>query len=71
MIFIIHIIDNQKMCIRDSHESFHYTRYDSFLNAGLLRDPAYDVSLCHIPVSYTHLDVYKRQVISFSFIGSL
>ncbi len=41
------------------HESFHYTRYDSFLNAGLLRDPAYDVSLCHILIVYRFIMIYS------------
>lgn len=41
------------------HESFHYTRYDSFLNAGLLRDPAYDVRLCHILIVYRFIMIHS------------
>ena len=29
------------------------------------------ITLSHEPVSYTHLDVYKRQLFSLSFVGPI
>ena len=51
-----------KMCIRDSHHSGDAGRSGG--GAELCPRAAERRDLCHrlLPVSYTHLDVYKRQV---------
>ena len=60
------------MCIRDRERTGYrqeYTasadamgdKYDVFSSFGYLNEKGYIIA-----VSYTHLDVYKRQVLSFS-----
>ena len=50
-------MESGEMCIRDSHIGGH-------IGQSILVCKSPDNSLLHIlaPVSYTHLDVYKRQV---------
>ena len=57
------------MCIRDSHYqmgyqmvAYGYDRYGGEIWDKTLR---YGVRNAYMPVSYTHLDVYKRQCLAF------
>ena len=54
------------MCIRDSYPPvyFWYGRDDLTLN--LLCWPLQGPALSKAPVSYTHLDVYKRQALEMT-----
>ena len=50
------------MCIRDSAGSTHIEGLQKFVvEKGLDVGFAYDGDADRCPVSYTHLDVYKRQ----------
>ena len=48
------------MCIRDRYK----TSLQTFINAmaGLEKPTKGEINIGGIPVSYTHLDVYKRQI---------
>ena len=63
------------MLRKDSNNAYTHTRIDSapYILTRVVREsimavaiaPAFDRNIdtnCHDPVSYTHLDVYKRQV---------
>ena len=63
------MVTNSDTCAVDAIERFSYLIHtESLLMVGLHHDPALDVGggagdgLGLDPVSYTHLDVYKRQV---------
>ena len=53
------------MCIRDSHTDKLFASLREKLSTGWFNDLLKDLLLAEpvqvIPVSYTHLDVYKRQ----------
>ena len=55
------------MCIRDSHQIMQYPTVNDNENYKLLlklnNDKYKDILNNLLPVSYTHLDVYKRQVL--------
>ena len=60
--------DVDEMCIRDRGKSVdHWIQAQGFLG-GIFQCSKRDI-FCHIlePVSYTHLDVYKRQVQGVGF----
>ena len=48
------------MCIRDSPNTNHTGLYVA-KEKGYFKDAGLDVDIKLPPVSYTHLDVYKRQ----------
>ena len=58
------------MCIRDSHTAEHIVKafypphaIRAFVHSKMQRDTQKHLLRCFQPVSYTHLDVYKRQAI--------
>ena len=58
--------DNVEMCIRDSCITAYIDAHHELSPLRFLREPhdsfrMNDKVVCIIPVSYTHLDVYKRQ----------
>ena len=57
------------MCIRDSvqvavsNATFHFDKLYSYSVPAHLQDRVFVGSMVLVPVSYTHLDVYKRQAL--------
>ena len=50
------------MCIRDSVYACDHFVYPEYKMGNLTQQPLTEIVLSSKPVSYTHLDVYKRQV---------
>ena len=65
---------DKEMCIRDSTKAFGKMAYITKATAQLMRDLGSIQSPQNaFPVSYTHLDVYKRQLpkLSFNLLGQM
>ena len=50
-----------KMCIRDRDKGKKGKVLEAMPAAGKVVVEGVNVATCHVTVSYTHLDVYKRQ----------